>query len=61
MFEFIKYYLHLCIVGWPFGVGHAIAIFLIYHGWWQIGLFFLITIIALCTDMILKEYAKYDQ
>lgn len=60
MFEFIKDYLHLCIVGWPFGIGHAIAIFLIYNGAWQIGLFFLITIVAITAEIIIKAYIRNE-
>ncbi|MBM26369.1 MAG: hypothetical protein CL760_11985 [Chloroflexi bacterium] len=60
MFEFIKDYLHLCIVGWPFGVGHLIAIYLIAHGWVAVGVFFLITIMAVTAEIILKAYLRNE-
>lgn len=60
MFEFIKDYLHLCIVGFPFGLIHLAGIYLIVNGWYAFGGLLLITMIAMCSEMILKEYAKYD-
>tara|TARA_Y100000588_G_scaffold240585_2_gene254378 strand:+ start:19118 stop:19300 length:183 start_codon:yes stop_codon:yes gene_type:complete len=60
MFEFIKDYLHLCIVGWPIGLIHLAGGYLIYNGWYAFGGLLLVTMIAYCSEMILKEYAKYD-
>tara|TARA_Y100001960_G_scaffold270875_1_gene297259 strand:- start:25016 stop:25198 length:183 start_codon:yes stop_codon:yes gene_type:complete len=60
MFEFIKDYLHLCIVGWPFGLFHLAGIYLISIGWFAFGGLILITVMAMTAEIILKAYLRNE-